>query len=202
MTDGSQRLHVLYRFRDKRGHLLYVGQSNDALRRAGEHRRGKDWIGSVVLMEWEWVPADKVDELERRAIESEHPRYNVQHNRGHLKVGVEVSAEVRAPTANDIAAMIVIGAVVVLTAKWGFEAVANWNVKRRAARAGMTVDLPPVENPFADGGPDWLQALVALAATPPTNLRPIVLPTPGAAPIDPDPGSPTLSDSAKTGGPT
>jgi predicted GIY-YIG superfamily endonuclease len=190
VTDGSQPLHVIYRFRDKRGHLLYIGQSNDPLRRAGEHRRGKEWIESVGLMEWDWVPADQVDELERRAIESERPRYNVQHNRGHLKVEAEVSVELRPPTANDIAAMIVIGAVVVLTARWGIDAVANWNVKRRAARAGMTVDLPPVENPFADGGPDWLKALIALTATPPANLRPIVLPTPDGAPIDPDHGSP------------
>ena len=197
MTDGHRRLHVIYRFRDKRGRLLYIGQSNDALRRASEHRRGKHWITSVVQMEWEWVPAGKVDEHERRAIESEHPRYNVQHNRGRLKVEAEVSAEVRVPTVNDIAAVIIIGAVVVLTAKWGFEAAANWNVKRRAASAGMTVDLPPVENPFADGGPDWLQALMAIAATPPANLQPIALTTPGGARIDADSGSPTLRNPAE-----
>lgn len=62
--------------------------------------------------------------------------------------------------------MAAVGAMAVLAAKWGIEAAANWSVKRRATRADMAVDLPPVRNPFADSGPLWLQGLLVAAMAP------------------------------------
>lgn len=34
--------------------------------------------------------------------------------------------------------------------KWAFDSLSNWNVKRRAERAGMSVDVPPAARPFTD----------------------------------------------------
>ncbi len=165
----NEHPHVVYRYRGNKNELLYIGRSNDPLRRAGEHIRSKPWTTSTVRIDLEWVPADLVHEMERQAIESEHPRYNVQHNRGVVRF--EVAAEVRVPSAGDFAALLAAATVMVLGAKWGFDAAANWNVKRRAARAGIEVELPLVKNPFTGGGPDWLQALLAVAAMPPDELQ-------------------------------
>ena len=159
----SEHPHALYRFRDQQDDLLYVGRSNDPIRRIDEHRVRKEWITSAVRIDLEWVPADMVRELERYAIESEHPRYNIQHNGGRVRV--EVSAEVTVPSSDGLVVMVACGAAALLATKWGLDAAANWSVKRRATRAGMTIDLPSVRNPFTDDRPSWLRALLVASMT-------------------------------------
>lgn len=153
---------------------MYIGRTNSPIRRTYEHTLDKTWITTATRIDLEWVPADEVCELERRAIESERPRYNVVHNRGTVKV--KIQAEVSLPDGNGLVAMVALGAMAVMSAKWGIEAFANWSVKRRADRAGVKLELPPVRNPFADGGPVWLQALLVEAMTPPGKFLPVVLP--------------------------
>lgn len=72
---SGNKPHAIYRFRDQHDGLLYIGRSNEAVRQANEHRLRKDWITSAVRIDLEWGPAEMVHEMERRAIESEHPRY-------------------------------------------------------------------------------------------------------------------------------
>jgi len=117
VTNDDERLHALYRIHDRRD-LLYVGRSNEPIRRANEHGRGKPWMYSACRIDVEWWREDEIAEAERRAIESEHPRYNVLHNQSRLEVEVEVSAEVRLPSVNELAGMIALGAVAVPTVKW------------------------------------------------------------------------------------
>jgi hypothetical protein len=67
----------------------------------------------------------------------------------------------------------------IILAKWGFDAAANWSVKRRARRAGIAIDLPPVPNPFKADPLSWPVALTyasAAAAAP----QPLASRTPSA----------------------
>lgn len=82
-----------------------------------------------------------VAEVERHAIESEHPRYNIQHNGGRVRV--EVSAEVAARSPGDFVALLALSYIARLAIKWGFEAAANWTVRRRAEKACMPVGTLP-----------------------------------------------------------
>jgi hypothetical protein len=50
-----------------------------------------------------------------------------------------------------------------LAAKWGADALANWMVRRRAAQAGMEVDLPSVQNLFLADPPSFPLRLMYIA---------------------------------------
>jgi predicted GIY-YIG superfamily endonuclease len=179
--------HAIYRYRDGKDHLLYIGRTNDPMRRTNEHWRRKDWITSAARIDLEWVPAHRVHELERLAIQSEHPRYNIQHNSGRIKI--EVSAEVSVPSGDGLVALVAISALAIILGKWGFEGAANWSVKRRAERAGMTIDLPPVPNPFKADQESWpvklLYASMAAAAAPRLAMRTPAADEPSSAAVEP-----------------
>lgn len=74
-------LHTLYRFYNASGDLLYVGITNNPPRRLGEHRDAKAWWQEVARIDMEQHP-DRLalHTAERRAIETERPRHNIQLN--------------------------------------------------------------------------------------------------------------------------
>lgn len=70
--------HALYRLFDGSGDLLYVGISLSALERMSAHRSRQPWWADVASIELENYPTrQEVLTAERRAIRTEHPRYNV-----------------------------------------------------------------------------------------------------------------------------
>jgi predicted GIY-YIG superfamily endonuclease len=74
------RTHALYRFFDAGSDLLYVGVTNDPGRRWGQHANDKPWWHEVDHIEIERYPdRESVLAAERKAIQEEHPRYNVVH---------------------------------------------------------------------------------------------------------------------------
>jgi hypothetical protein len=85
LTDQGQR-RALYRWYgiDATGAevLLYVGKTNDLGRRTREHMDGgADWTGEVTHNRVEWFPDERtVLAAEKKAIQEEHPQYNVVHN--------------------------------------------------------------------------------------------------------------------------
>lgn len=76
MTDSN----VLYRFFDQHGVLLYIGITMDPPARFRGHR-SKEWWTLVrhVFMET-YSNRTALMKAERKAIQSEHPQYNVVHN--------------------------------------------------------------------------------------------------------------------------
>lgn len=76
----NERPHVLYRFFDAGGDLLYVGVTNDPGRRWSRHASDKPWWNEVDRIEIDRYP-DRTSVLaaERKAVQDERPRYNVVH---------------------------------------------------------------------------------------------------------------------------
>ncbi|GFE20075.1 GIY-YIG nuclease family protein [Streptomyces nigrescens] len=72
---------AVYRLRDQTGRLLYVGISDDPLRRWPEHAKDKPWWPEVANFSTEWL-ASRPEALaaEASAIKLEKPLYNVVHN--------------------------------------------------------------------------------------------------------------------------
>ena len=72
---------ALYRHFDSTGVLLYVGISNDYMRRSDAHEYDKEWWKQIASskVEW-WANRTLALEAERLAIETEHPAHNEQHN--------------------------------------------------------------------------------------------------------------------------
>lgn len=68
---------------DRAGALLYVGISYNAAARASAHRTQQPWWEQVATITVEHTGLDRADveELERRAILAERPRYNRTHAR-------------------------------------------------------------------------------------------------------------------------
>jgi predicted GIY-YIG superfamily endonuclease len=165
-VDDHETPHALYRFRNADGELLYLGRSNSPFRRADEHRHSKQWITQAVRIDLEWVPAELVRDFEREAIQAERPRFNIQHNGGRVRV--EVEAEIPG-SGTGLMALLAGSVALFLAAKWGADTCANWMVRRRAAQAGMQVDLPPVQNPFLADPPSvslrLMYAAMAAAST-------------------------------------
>jgi len=81
VTD-DRRNHDLYRMRDLSGRLLYIGVTNGGLRRFMEHSKDKTWWREVDTINVEHVHCSRqaIEMLEREAIKSESPLYNVAHN--------------------------------------------------------------------------------------------------------------------------
>lgn len=70
---------ALYRHYDWEGALLYVGISNDALRRLCQHSERAKWYRQVAKVEIQWLPSRREAlEAEARAIRLENPVWNVR----------------------------------------------------------------------------------------------------------------------------
>jgi hypothetical protein len=82
---AANESHVLYRFFDGVGDLLYVGITNRPTSRFKGHQRDADWFGDAVLATMEHF-RDRVslERAELKAIEEECPRYNRAHSSGRV----------------------------------------------------------------------------------------------------------------------
>lgn len=69
---------ALYRHFDSAGSLLYVGISNDALRRLCQHKERSHWQPQIARVEVEWLPdREAALKAEADAIVSENPAWNI-----------------------------------------------------------------------------------------------------------------------------
>ncbi|MEU3665778.1 GIY-YIG nuclease family protein [Streptomyces virginiae] len=72
---------ALYRLRNDRCRLLYVGISDAPLRRWPEHAKDKEWWPEVADFSLEWFESRGAAlAAEAAAIRAEAPKYNVTHN--------------------------------------------------------------------------------------------------------------------------
>lgn len=77
----------LYRFYGRKNLLLYIGITNNMIRRFGTHGEQKSWHPDVVRVEVEHYPSRQhALSAEAAAIAAEAPIYNVQHNQGRGRV--------------------------------------------------------------------------------------------------------------------
>lgn len=75
--------HFLYRLYSRSGQLLYVGVTDNCLRRWREHSKVQPWWCEVHRFTQDWFPdRDAVEAAERHAIQVERPVHNKIHNRG------------------------------------------------------------------------------------------------------------------------
>ncbi len=64
---------------DKDGNLLYVGVSLNAIERTISHRDKSHWHQDIARIEIEWLHSRSAAYYaEKKAIQSEHPRYNIR----------------------------------------------------------------------------------------------------------------------------
>lgn len=78
---GAPERTALYRLFGADNELLYVGITNNPERRLDHHRARKPWWREVTMRVVEWYddrPA--AERAERKAIQTEGPRYNIHHN--------------------------------------------------------------------------------------------------------------------------
>jgi predicted GIY-YIG superfamily endonuclease len=76
--------HVLYRFFNATGQLLYIGITMNPPQRFRDHRESKEWWTEVAGITVENYPnRTALADAERRAIKVEHPLHNVTHNNAH-----------------------------------------------------------------------------------------------------------------------
>jgi len=175
--DDEELPHALYRWRGqgKRQPPLYIGRTNNPMRRTEEHRRSKPWITEAVSIDLEWFSADAIAEAERQAIQREHPIYNIRHNDGRLRIEVTAEVTLSPPSPESIAAMLATILAGGMAAVWAFDFLANWNVKLRAERAGRQVELPPPRNLFTQDPQHWsaqiLESLMRIAAPTTDELK-------------------------------
>lgn len=79
--------HTLYRFYDDENRLLYIGITVNPAGRFGRHSDDKDWWASVARIAMQPFPdRASVLEAERRAIITERPKHNKQHNKRVIEV--------------------------------------------------------------------------------------------------------------------
>jgi len=73
----------LYRFFDKDGTLLYIGQTmRPPFYRFAEHRQEKAWWHEVARIDIEIIDSEKdLTQVEYAAISAERPRYNIKNSR-------------------------------------------------------------------------------------------------------------------------
>lgn len=77
-TSRTLKRHVLYRFYDQHGALLYIGISWQVATRMQDHKRTAKWWPQVATVRFEHLPDRDAAELaETVAIRSERPRYNI-----------------------------------------------------------------------------------------------------------------------------
>lgn len=72
--------HALYRMFDADRRLLYIGRTSSWPHRLEQHEAGKVWWADVAHVAIEYHDSYLIDEAERRAIVTERPVYNVEHN--------------------------------------------------------------------------------------------------------------------------
>ena len=76
----------LYRHFDAQGRLLYIGISLSAVTRLMGHRAGSQWFRKIARVEIQTFPSRAIAlQMEREAIQKEHPRYNIEHTYRKLK---------------------------------------------------------------------------------------------------------------------
>jgi hypothetical protein len=79
---GRTDEHLLYRFFDAKGVLLYVGITYDLLGRFSTHSVERWWWGHwATLTATRYDSRAELEAAEREAIKSEGPRYNKVHNK-------------------------------------------------------------------------------------------------------------------------
>jgi hypothetical protein len=152
----------LYRAWGGDGELLYVGKTNCWPRRMGEHHGSKEWFAEAEWIDFERHPDnDAVLAAERIAIETEHPVFNIQHNRGFAEAEIEVTVRASAEVSPASLAMLAAGVCgLVLAARWGMDAASAWWQERRAAREGTQVTVLRPRNPFTEDPPSAVLTLM------------------------------------------
>lgn len=100
MTDST---HVLYRFYNATGQLLYVGITMNPPQRFKSHGGGKEWWSQVagITVESYNSRAD-LEGAERRAIQVERPLYNIVHNHRTRKLRTVAPERRPEPAVNDV----------------------------------------------------------------------------------------------------
>lgn len=80
MTSSAMSVqNVLYRFYNRDGELLYIGITNNPLRRFSQHRKDKEWWADVAnISQQSFESEDALKAAEKKAIQRENPRYNKQ----------------------------------------------------------------------------------------------------------------------------
>lgn len=69
---------TLYRYFDSDGELLYVGVTGDNTKRQSQHRRNSFWFGEIASARFEhFDDRDEALDAETKAIQTEHPKYNI-----------------------------------------------------------------------------------------------------------------------------
>jgi len=93
--------HVLYRFYSATGQLLYVGITMNPPERFKGHRDQKDWWDRVSGITVEtYSSREELQRAERRAIQVEHPQYNIIHNRSDKLRALPRSSSERVAATN------------------------------------------------------------------------------------------------------
>ena len=91
-SDSDTTLHVLYRFFDASGNLLYVGITCNPSGRFSDHRT-KNWWRDVANITLEHADSrNELEQLEIAAIQSENPRYNIIRHYPRTEIGRELAA--------------------------------------------------------------------------------------------------------------
>lgn len=81
-SDTRRRDHILYRWWDENGELLYVGKSVALFNRIQSHRRNSAFFAEAAAMTIQRLPnAEDLASAEIAAIASENPRYNIASGR-------------------------------------------------------------------------------------------------------------------------
>lgn len=76
----------LYRIYADDGELLYIGISANIVRRFANHRQWRDWWWQASRIDLEhFNTAAAAEDAERRAILTERPTHNVQHNSDYAR---------------------------------------------------------------------------------------------------------------------
>jgi hypothetical protein len=79
---GRTEEHLLYRFFDAEGVLLYVGLTYDLVQRFSQHSVERWWWGQwATVTATRYVSRAELEAAERKAIKSEKPLYNEVHNK-------------------------------------------------------------------------------------------------------------------------
>lgn len=82
----------LYRHYDSNNVLLYVGISLRAIYRLNEHKRDSHWWREIARVDMQHLPTrEAAIEAERRAIQTEKPRYNRMHTKSQSLSALAVS---------------------------------------------------------------------------------------------------------------
>jgi predicted GIY-YIG superfamily endonuclease len=80
MPRDRAQTHILYRFFNTAGRLLYVGITNDAATRIQQHEADKAWFRDVTGCTMEHFPTrDALERAEIHAIQTERPKHNIAH---------------------------------------------------------------------------------------------------------------------------